>query len=133
MGRLDLVDPQHRWRLLAGRQNRTPVIPYLVMTYYPARFPRCRAYRQRRSAASWLKRCVLGEKLVGALENRAPRAEILHRDIKPGNILYNRPTESPALSGLRGSPHVTGAFKDGYRHVHHGSTGISPAHRKSQR
>jgi serine/threonine-protein kinase PknK len=50
----------------------------------------------------------LGVKMAGALET-AHRIGILHRDIKPGNILYTDYGE-PALSDF-GIAHITGGFK----------------------
>ncbi len=50
----------------------------------------------------------LGVKLAGALET-AHRAEVLHRDIKPGNILLTDYGE-PALTDF-GIAHITGGFE----------------------
>jgi serine/threonine-protein kinase PknK len=80
--------------------------PYLVMTYYRRGSLDARIRRDGPLPLAELLR--LGVKLVGALET-AHRAEILHRDIKPGNILYTDYGE-PALSDF-GIAHVTGAFK----------------------
>ena len=80
--------------------------PYLVMTYYRRGSLDARIRRDGPLPLAEVLR--LGVKLVGALET-AHRAEILHRDIKPGNILYTDYGE-PALSDF-GIAHVTGAFK----------------------
>ena len=80
--------------------------PYLVMPYYRRGSLETRIRGQGPLPLADVLR--LGVKMVGALET-AHRAEILHRDIKPGNILYTDYGE-PALSDF-GIAHVTGAFK----------------------
>jgi len=80
--------------------------PYLVMPYYRRGSLESRIRRDGPLPLPEVLR--LGVKLIGALET-AHRAEILHRDIKPGNILYTDYGE-PALSDF-GIAHVTGAFK----------------------
>jgi serine/threonine-protein kinase PknK len=80
--------------------------PYLVMPYY--RRGSLEARIRRHGPLPLIDVLRLGVKMVGALET-AHGAGILHRDIKPGNILYTHYGE-PALSDF-GIAHVTGAFK----------------------
>ncbi|MFE3002887.1 protein kinase [Nocardia sp. NPDC059246] len=80
--------------------------PYLVMPYHP-----------QGSLEAWIRRngllsvegvLRLGVKLAGALET-AHLAEILHRDVKPGNILLSDYGE-PALTDF-GIAHLAGGFR----------------------
>jgi serine/threonine-protein kinase PknK len=80
--------------------------PYLVMSYYRRGSLDTRI--RRHGPLPLVDVLRLGVKMVGALET-AHRAEIVHRDIKPGNILYTDYGE-PALSDF-GIAHVSGAFK----------------------
>ncbi|BCP14066.1 protein kinase domain-containing protein [Mycobacterium paraintracellulare] len=80
--------------------------PYLVMQYHRHGSLEARIREFGAIASDEVLR--LGVKLAGALET-AHRAGILHRDIKPGNILYTDFGE-PALSDF-GIAHVTGGFK----------------------
>ncbi|MDH6194373.1 serine/threonine-protein kinase PknK [Mycobacterium frederiksbergense] len=80
--------------------------PFLVMPYY--RRGSLDARIRRYGALPLADVLRLGVKMSGAVET-AHRAQILHRDIKPGNILYTDYAE-PVLSDF-GIAHVTGAFK----------------------
>jgi serine/threonine-protein kinase PknK len=80
--------------------------PYLVMQYHRRGSLEARI---RRDGLLPLEEALrLGVKMAGALET-AHRVGILHRDIKPGNILYTEYGE-PALSDF-GIAHITGGFK----------------------
>ncbi|MEV0031581.1 protein kinase [Nocardia sp. NPDC050793] len=80
--------------------------PYLVMPYYRRGSLEERIRDHGPLPLADVLR--LGVRMIGALES-AHRAGILHRDIKPGNILYSDYDE-PALSDF-GIAQVTGAFK----------------------
>ncbi|MET8774934.1 protein kinase [Nocardia sp. NPDC004654] len=80
--------------------------PYLVMPYYRRGSLEARIRRHGPLPLADVLR--LGVKMAGALET-AHRAGILHRDIKPGNILYSDYGE-PALTDF-GIAYVTGAFE----------------------
>jgi serine/threonine-protein kinase PknK len=80
--------------------------PYLVMQHHRRGSLEARIRRHGPLALAEVLR--LGVKMVGALET-AHRVGILHRDIKPGNILFTDYGE-PALSDF-GIAHVTGGFK----------------------
>ncbi|MCX7621444.1 MAG: serine/threonine-protein kinase [Acidimicrobiales bacterium] len=61
--------------------------PYLVMAYLPGG---ALAERLEKSGPlSWQEATLIGVHLAGALET-AHRAEIIHRDIKPGNVLVSQ-------------------------------------------
>jgi len=80
--------------------------PYLVMQYHRRG---SLEQRIRRYGALPLEEALrVGVKVAGALES-AHRVEILHRDIKPGNILYSNYGE-PALSDF-GIAHIVGGFQ----------------------
>ena len=79
---------------------------YLVMQYH--RQGSLEARIRRLGVLSLDDVLRLGVKMAGALET-AHRLEILHRDVKPGNILYTDFGE-PALSDF-GIAHFTGGFK----------------------
>jgi serine/threonine-protein kinase PknK len=80
--------------------------PYLVMQYHRRGSLETRIRRHGPLSLEEVLR--LGVKMAGALET-AHRVGILHRDIKPGNILYTSYGE-PALSDF-GIAHITGGFK----------------------
>ena len=80
--------------------------PYLVMQYHRRGSLEARIRRHGLLPLEEVLR--LGVKMAGALET-AHRVGILHRDIKPGNILYTDYGE-PALSDF-GIAHITGGFR----------------------
>src|SRR6201998_3737521 len=80
--------------------------PYLVMQYHRRG---SLEQRIRRYGALPLEEALrVGVKMAGALET-AHRREILHRDVKPANILMTNYGE-PALSDF-GIAHIAGGFK----------------------
>ncbi|MEV5834462.1 protein kinase [Nocardia sp. NPDC052112] len=79
---------------------------YLVMPYHPHGSLDARIRRD--GPLSVAAALHLGVKIAGALET-AHRAEILHRDIKPGNILLTDYGE-PALTDF-GIAHIAGGFE----------------------
>ncbi|MDI9977353.1 protein kinase [Rhodococcus sp. IEGM 1307] len=80
--------------------------PYIVMPYHPQGSLEARIRRQGPLALNEALR--LGVKIAGAVES-AHRLGILHRDIKPGNILLTDYQE-PALSDF-GIAHISGGFE----------------------
>ena len=80
--------------------------PYLVMQFYPRGSLEARIRRLGRLPLEEVLR--LGVKMAGALET-AHRREILHRDVKPANILMTDYGE-PALGDF-GIAHIAGGFK----------------------
>ncbi|GAA4472004.1 hypothetical protein GCM10023094_03590 [Rhodococcus olei] len=80
--------------------------PFLVMPYYPQGSLDARIRRHGPLTAEEMLR--LGVKMAGALAT-AHRAGILHRDVKPANILITDFGE-PALTDF-GIAHVTGGFE----------------------
>jgi predicted ATPase len=80
--------------------------PYLVMQYHRPGSLDARIHKLGALPPDEVLR--LGVRLAGALET-AHRAGILHRDVKPANILYTDFGE-PALSDF-GIAHITGGFK----------------------
>lgn len=60
--------------------------PYLIMAYLPAGSLADRI--RRRGPVPWREAVAVGIKLAGALES-AHRAGILHRDVKPANVLVS--------------------------------------------
>ncbi|MFE5702786.1 protein kinase [Rhodococcus koreensis] len=80
--------------------------PYIVMQYHPRDSLESRIRRQGPLGLTEALR--LGVKLAGALET-AHRLGILHRDVKPGNILFTDYGE-PALTDF-GIAHIAGGFK----------------------
>ncbi|WP_330253284.1 protein kinase [Nocardia sp. NBC_00565] len=81
-------------------------LPYLVMRYHSHGSLDARIRRD--GPLSVAEVLHLGVKIAGALET-AHRAEILHRDIKPGNILLTDYGE-PALTDF-GIAHIAGGFE----------------------
>ncbi|WP_433591398.1 protein kinase domain-containing protein [Nocardia sp. CA-145437] len=80
--------------------------PYLVMPYHSGGSLQARI--QRNGPLSLPEVLHLGVKIAGALET-AHRTGVLHRDIKPGNILLTDYGE-PALTDF-GIAHITGGFE----------------------
>ncbi|MQY31860.1 protein kinase domain-containing protein [Nocardia aurantia] len=80
--------------------------PFLVMPYFAAGSLDTRIRRE--GALSLETALRIGVKLAGALDS-AHRAGIVHRDVKPGNILLTEYGE-PALSDF-GIARVTGGFR----------------------
>ncbi|MGW4774911.1 protein kinase domain-containing protein [Nocardia sp. NPDC004278] len=80
--------------------------PYLVMPYHARGSLDARVRRD--GPLSLAEVLHLGVKIAGALET-AHRAQVLHRDIKPGNILLTDYGE-PALTDF-GIAHITGGFE----------------------
>ncbi len=80
--------------------------PYLVMQYH--RHGSLEARIREHGPLTLQAMLRLGVKIAGALES-AHRLGILHRDVKPGNILFTDFGE-PALSDF-GIAHITGGFK----------------------
>lgn len=113
--RARFVREQQAMGRLTGHPNIATVLqegvtegghPYLVTPYYP-----------RDSLQEWLRRdgplpveevLQIGVKIAGALES-AHRSGILHRDVKPGNILLTDYGE-PALTDF-GIAHIAGGFQ----------------------
>ncbi|MFE3280296.1 protein kinase [Nocardia sp. NPDC059239] len=80
--------------------------PYLVMPYHPQGSLDARIRRDGTLSVEDVLR--LGVKMAGALET-AHRAEVLHRDVKPANILLTDYSE-PALTDF-GIAHLAGGFQ----------------------
>ncbi|QYB07111.1 protein kinase [Rhodococcus sp. USK10] len=103
MGRLtghpNIVSILHVGTLGSGR-------PYLVMPYYSQDSLEARI--RKTGTLGQAEAMRLGVKIAGALE-AAHRVGILHRDVKPGNILFTDYGE-PVLTDF-GIAHVTGAFQ----------------------
>jgi serine/threonine-protein kinase PknK len=80
--------------------------PYLVMPYYPK--GSLEALISRHGPLDWVEMLSVGVKIAGALD-AAHRAGILHRDVKPGNILLSDYGE-PQLTDF-GIARVSGGFQ----------------------
>ncbi|KXF53930.1 protein kinase [Rhodococcus sp. SC4] len=80
--------------------------PYIVMPYHP--LDSLDAYIRRHGPLPLQDALRLGVKMAGALES-AHRIGILHRDVKPGNILLTDYGD-PALADF-GIAHIAGAFE----------------------
>lgn len=82
--------------------------PYLVMEYLPA--GSLADQLDRDGPLPWNEVVVIGVKLAGALES-AHRAGVLHRDIKPGNVLIGQNDEPKladfGIARLRDGPSTT--------------------------
>lgn len=118
------LDEQNRSRFLreqraAGRLTGHPNIvnvlhadvtdngrPFIVMPY--CAYDSLDAQIRRHGPLSLDEALRLGVKIAGALET-AHRLGILHRDVKPGNVLFTDYGE-PALTDF-GIAHITGGFK----------------------
>lgn len=80
--------------------------PYLVMHYHPHDSLDTRI--RKHGPLPWPEAIRIGVKVAGALET-AHRADVLHRDVKPGNILITEYGE-PQLTDF-GIAHVGGGFR----------------------
>ena len=81
-------------------------LPYLVMHYHPHDSLDSRI--RRHGPLSWSEALRIGVRVAGALET-AHRADVLHRDIKPGNILLTEYGE-PQLTDF-GIARIGGGFR----------------------
>lgn len=81
-------------------------LPYLVMHYHP--HDSLEARIRRHGPLEWPEAVRLGIKVAGALET-AHRNDVLHRDVKPGNILITEYGE-PQLTDF-GIARVGGGFR----------------------
>ncbi|WP_255027646.1 serine/threonine-protein kinase [Rhodococcus sp. GA1] len=81
-------------------------LPYLVMHYHPHDSLDTRI--RRHGPIAWPEAVRIGVKVAGALET-AHRSDVLHRDIKPGNILLTEYGE-PQLTDF-GIARVGGGFR----------------------
>ncbi|MGO4647563.1 protein kinase [Nocardia sp. 2YAB30] len=106
---------QQAMGVLSGHPNIVPVLqvgttrsgqPYLVMPYYSYGSLEIRIHQEGR--LTWNDALPITIKLAGALET-AHRAGILHRDIKPGNVLFTDYGE-PQLTDF-GIARVEGGFE----------------------
>lgn len=109
----------HREEFVMGRLSGHPNIatvlqigalatgqPYIVMPFYPD--DSLDALIRHRGASEWAWAARIGVKLAGALET-AHRSGILHRDVKPANILLTEYGE-PQLTDF-GIAHIAGGFE----------------------
>ncbi|WP_330231077.1 protein kinase [Nocardia sp. NBC_00508] len=80
--------------------------PYLVMPYHP--LDSLDAWIRRDGSLPMEKVLAIGVKIAGALAS-AHRLDIVHRDVKPGNILLTEYGE-PALTDF-GIAHIAGGFQ----------------------
>uniref|UniRef100_UPI003D94F979 protein kinase domain-containing protein n=1 Tax=Gordonia sp. B7-2 TaxID=3420932 RepID=UPI003D94F979 len=83
-------------------------MPFIVMPYHP--HDSLDAHIRKHGPLAWPDVMRLGIKIAGALET-AHRADILHRDIKPGNILLTEYGE-PQLTDF-GIARIVGGFETG--------------------
>ncbi|MFE5700770.1 protein kinase [Rhodococcus koreensis] len=106
---------QHAMGKLTGHPNIVSVfqvgttpsgLPYIVMQYHPQDSLEVRI--RRHGPLTWRETLRLGVRLAGALET-AHRIGILHRDVKPGNILLTEYGE-PQLTDF-GIARIAGAFE----------------------
>ena len=81
-------------------------LPYLVMHYHPHDSLDTRI--RRHGPITWPEAVRIGVKVAGALET-AHRSDVLHRDIKPGNILLTEYGE-PQLTDF-GIARIGGGFR----------------------
>ncbi|MGN0123603.1 MAG: protein kinase, partial [Rhodococcus sp. (in: high G+C Gram-positive bacteria)] len=81
-------------------------LPYLVMHYHPHDSVDTRI--RRHGPITWPEAVRIGVKVAGALET-AHRSDVLHRDIKPGNILLTEYGE-PQLTDF-GIARIGGGFR----------------------
>jgi serine/threonine protein kinase len=118
------LDPDNRERfvregLVMGRLSEHPYIlsvievgmtsssrPYIVMAYCAQDSLAARV--RRTGALPWEEAVGIGTKLAGALET-AHRCGILHRDVKPGNVLVSDYGD-PQLTDF-GIAHIAGGFE----------------------
>lgn len=82
--------------------------PYIVMPFYPGGSLEARL--RQHGPYDWIRALGFGIKLAGALET-AHRAGVLHRDVKPSNVLLTEYAE-PQLTDF-GIARIAGGFETG--------------------
>src|SRR5271155_922289 len=106
---------QHAMGRLSGHPNIVTILqvgtttrgrPFIVMPYHAKNS--LEALIRRHGPLDWSETLRVGVKLAGALD-AAHRANILHRDVKPGNILLTEYGE-PELTDF-GIARIAGAFQ----------------------
>ena len=106
---------QHAMGRLSGHPNIVTILqvgttttgrPFIVMPYHAKNS--LEALIRRHGPLDWCETLRIGVKLAGALD-AAHRANILHRDVKPGNILLTEYGE-PELTDF-GIARIAGAFQ----------------------
>jgi ATP/maltotriose-dependent transcriptional regulator MalT len=106
---------QHAMGRLSGHPNIVTILqvgttttgrPFIVMPYHAKNS--LEALIRRHGPLDWYETLRIGVKLAGALE-AAHRAGILHRDVKPGNILLSEYGE-PELTDF-GIARIAGGFQ----------------------
>ncbi|MBU3060387.1 protein kinase [Nocardia sp. NEAU-G5] len=106
---------EHAMGRLSGHPNIVDVLqvdvtanglPYIVMPY--AVHGSLERLVRDRGPLSWADTLRVGVKLAGAIES-AHRVEVLHRDVKPANVLLSRYGE-PQLTDF-GIAHIPGGFR----------------------
>ena len=106
---------QHAMGRLSGHPHIVTILqvgttasgrPFIVMPYHPKNS--LEALIRRHGPLDWRETLRIGVKLAGALE-AAHRAGILHRDVKPGNILLTEYGE-PELTDF-GIARIAGGFQ----------------------
>ncbi|MFC9786323.1 protein kinase [Rhodococcus sp. NPDC127528] len=109
------VEEQHAMGRLSEHPNIVTILhagatesgrPYLVMPYH--RQESLETHLRRHGPIGWADALRLGVKIAGALA-AAHRIDILHRDVKPGNILLTEYGE-PELTDF-GIARITGGFQ----------------------
>lgn len=109
------IEEQHAMGRLSGHPNIVTILhagatesgrPYLVMPYH--RQESLETHIRQHGAINWAEGLRLGVKIAGALA-AAHRIDILHRDVKPGNILLTEYGE-PELTDF-GIARISGGFR----------------------
>ena len=109
------IEEQHAMGRLSGHPNIVTILhagatesgrPYLVMPYHQQES--LETHIRRHGPIGWTDALRLGVKIAGAL-TAAHRIDILHRDVKPGNILLTEYGE-PELTDF-GIARITGGFR----------------------
>lgn len=97
------IDSPYVVKTLALRPGRRTAL-YSVMEYHQGENLAKRI--RRKQGLPWREALLLGEQLLSALE-KLHQQGVIHRDIRPNNLLYDKPHRQLRVLGL-GSSHVQG-------------------------